>query len=81
MTMLKPRTHCLGCGKEYEMHEKDVANERSQCSQCGVVVTGSHFFEVFVKPESDEAIQEHVKESMEFSNNPKTFSKDEDDNL
>ena len=48
---------------------------------CNTVANGKDFWEVFVKPESDEAIQQHVKASMDFSNNPKTFSKDEDENL
>ena len=81
MTLLKPITHCPNCKKEYTINEKNVVDEIARCSDCNTVANGKDFWEVFVKPESDEAIQEHVKASMEFSNNPKTFSKDEDDNL
>ena len=81
MTLLKPITHCPYCKKEYTINEKNVAENSAQCSDCNAIANGKDFWEVFVKPESDEAIQQHVKASMEFSNNPKTFSKDEDDNL
>ena len=81
MTLLKPITHCPYCKKEYTINEKNIADEIARCSDCNTVANGKDFWEVFVKPESDEAIQEHVKASMEFSNNPKTFSKDEDENL
>lgn len=74
--IVKPRSHCVGCGKEYTTDEIDIAEEVSKCSKCNVIVNGRDFYEVFVKPETDEQIQQHVKESLSFNNSPKTFSKD-----
>tara|TARA_Y100001951_G_scaffold100006_1_gene102771 strand:- start:437 stop:697 length:261 start_codon:yes stop_codon:yes gene_type:complete len=76
MTLLKPITHCPNCKKEYTIDEKNVVDEIARCSNCNTVANGKDFWEVFVKTETTEQIQQHVKESLSFNNSPKTFSKD-----
>ncbi len=74
---MTPVTHCV-CGHAYEASEIDIANEKAICGECNRAISGMAFWTNNPMKESDEQIAEHVKASHEYSNNPKTFSKEGD---